>query len=144
MIPIFVMTIETCRAGRRATAIRGGVVEGSFRTEPFSIFLHREDSEPVCVALRSRLAPTQPFLSPRTSRRRPTAVRAWRSGVELSRSDRVLPATIVAPRCDLASRSIRRPGGDPCQEQSGGRQAVGFRRTNGFDKNQRGVWEHLI
>ncbi len=53
------------------------------------------------------------------------------------------PATIVAIRCDVASRPTVSRVGFQRRKQSGGQQADGFRRTIGFDKNQRGVWEHL-
>src|SRR5690606_27260816 len=125
----------------RPTAWRGVVAGGSGLHKPFSIFLHREDSEPDRVALRNRLAPTQPFSSLTVACSRPTECQANRS---FRSESEVLcpPATIAAPRCGLTSRSTVFLKGTPRRKQLGGRQADGFRRTISFDKNQRGVWEH--
>jgi hypothetical protein len=143
MIPIINPTIEPCGEIRRPAADHVGVAVEGMPTKPHPIFLHREDSEPVRVALRSRLAPTQQFSSLRATRRRPTAVRVNRSANLNTGMQTVLPATFVASRCDFASRSYVFPENDMRWKQIGGLQTIGFRRTNGFDKNQRGVWEYL-
>lgn len=141
MDSIFATTIvkTTDRPGLPGCGGIGGVRE---KLEPISIFLHREDSEPERVAIRNRLAPTQPFSSLTILGGRPTGCRPNRS----FRSDpgTLIPsATIAASRCGFTSRSIASPGGTPWRKQTGGRKADGFRRTIGFVKNQRGVWEHL-
>ncbi|HBJ34025.1 MAG TPA: hypothetical protein DDZ51_04520 [Planctomycetaceae bacterium] len=110
----------------------------------FTIFLHREDSKPDRVALRNRLAPTQSFSSLTFSWNRPTDLQAgssFRSGPE---TFVVQWSTIAASQCSFARRSIGFLGSITKRGQAGGLQADGFRRTISFDKNQRGVWEHLI
>lgn len=142
MALIFVATIDQPTVRRRPAAPWGKVAGGWNCHTPFSFFLHREDSEPDRVALRNRLAPTQPF-SPLTSAgSRPTECQVNRS----FRSESVVfspPATIAAPRCGFTSRSTAQLASTSGRKQLGGRQADGFRRTIGFDKNQRGVWEYL-
>jgi len=144
MAPIFAMTIETPITGSRPTATRDAIVDGLKETKPFIYFLHREDSEPDRVALRNRLAPTQSFSSLTSTWIRPTDIqadRSFRSGPETLIE---LSSTIVAQTCHIARRSIKSLESNQRQGQAGGRQADGFRRTIGFGKNQRGVWEHLI
>ena len=144
MAPIFQQNIETPIPSDRPTADRNAIVHDVKATEPFTIFLHREDSEPDRVALRNRLAPTQSFSSLTFSWNRPTDLqvsRSFRSGPETLV---VQLSTISAPTCGFARRSIGFLGSNQKRGQAGGLQADGFRRTIGFDKNQRGVWEHLI
>lgn len=109
----------------------------------FPFFIHREDSEPDRVASRNRLAPTQPLSSSTTMSTLPTELDvncSFRSGLELNLRSR---ATVVATCCDFASRSQNALGDTPRRQQPGGRQTDGFRRTIGYEKNQRGVREHL-
>jgi hypothetical protein len=111
--------------------------------EPFTFFIHREDSEPDRVASRNRLAPTQPLPSSTTASTLPTefdVTCSFRSGLEIVLRSR---ATVVATCCDFASRSQASLGETPRRQQPGGRQTDGFRRTIGYEKNQRGVREHL-
>lgn len=144
MAPIFQSNIETPVASGRPTADRS-VIDGLMEaTEPFTIFLHREDSEPDRVAIRNRLAPTQSFSSLMFSWNRPTdsqVDRPFRSGPE---AQSVQWSTIAASPCGFARRTNGFLGSNRKRGQKGGLQADGFRRTIGFDKNQRGVWEHLI
>jgi hypothetical protein len=143
MIPIIAMTIETCDPMRRPTASRGEVARWGSCRLPINVFHHREDSEPVVVAKRSRLAPTQPFPSVRTARPLPTVCQDQCSSSRVLAKPIALPSTFVASRCDLARWPNRSAEQSQSWELIVGRQAVGFRRTNGFDKNQRGVWEYL-
>jgi hypothetical protein len=144
MAPIFQPNIETPIASGRPTANRNVIVHPVNAAKPITIFLHREDSEPDRVALRNRLAPTQSFSSLTCSWNRPTDFqvdRSFRSGPE---TQVVQVSTIAASRCGFARRSIGFLGSNQKRGQAGGLQADGFRRTISFDKNQRGVWEHLI
>ena len=110
---------------------------------PFTFFIHREDSEPERVAPRNRLAPTQPLTSSTTAQACPTeldVVCLFRSSSKfLLRS----LATVVADSCDFASRPAGALGDTPRRKLPGGRQTDGYRRTIGYEKNQRGVREHL-
>lgn len=144
MAPIFNQNIETPIASSIPNAKRNAIVHQVKAIKPFTIFLHREDSEPDRVALRNRLAPTQSFSSLTFSWDRPTDIQAessFRSGPE---THVVHLSTIAASRCGFARRSIGFLGSNKKRGQAGGLQADGFRRTISFDKNQRGVWEHLI
>jgi hypothetical protein len=109
----------------------------------FTFFIHREDSEPDRVASRNRLAPTQPLTSSTSAKARPTeptADRLFRSSLMSFLRSR---ATVVATCCDFASRPEDALRDTPRRRQQGGRQIDGYRRTIGYDKNQRGVREHL-
>ncbi len=144
MAPIFQPNIETPIASGRPTANRNAIAHQVKAAKSFTIFLHREDSEPDRVALRNRLAPTQSFSSLTFSWNRPTdfqAGRSFRSGPETLVAQW---STIAASRCSFARRSIGFPVSNRKRGQAGGLQADGFRRTISFGKNQRGVWEHLI
>ena len=144
MAPIFQQNIETPVPSGRPTADRNAIVHDVKATKPFTIFLHREDSEPDRVALRNRLAPTQSFSSLTSTWNRPTDFqvdRSLRSGPETLV---VQLSTIAASQCGFARRSNGFLGSNNQRGQAGGLQADGFRRTIGFNKNQRGVWEHLI
>lgn len=142
MASIFVPTIAQPTALRRPAAPWGKNAGDRELHKPFSFFLHREDSEPDRVALRNRLAPTQPFSPLTIASSRPTECQAYRSFRSESAVSRP-PATIAAQACGFTSRSIARLESTSKRKQLGGRQADGFRRTIGFDKNQRGVWEYL-
>src|SRR5690606_15136893 len=132
MVPSFMTSIEQPPATRTPNVRRGSIARQVNLPKPLTFFLHREDSEPDRVALRNRLAPTQPFSSLSIACNRPTecqADRSFRSGP----TTLATRATIAAPRCDLASLAPAYPVSTPRREQLGGRQADGFRRTIGFD-----------
>ncbi len=111
--------------------------------KPFTFFIHREDSEPERVASRNRLAPTQPLTLSTTAATCPIKSKVNRS----NRSEPKLfirsLATVVADRCDFASRSAYTLVDTQKRQHLGGRQTDGFRRTIGYEKNQRGVREYL-
>lgn len=144
MAPIFNSNIETPIASGIPNAKRNAIAQLVKAIKPFTIFLHREDSEPDRVALRNRLAPTQSFSSLTFTWDRPTDIqadRSFRSGLEIFIAQL---STIAAFQCCFARRSIGFLESNKKRGQAGGLQADGFRRTISFDKNQRGVWEHLI
>ncbi len=111
--------------------------------ELFPFFIHREDSEPDRVAPRNRLAQTQPLSTSTSLCVCPTEYAKPCLFRSSSFSSRWSMATVVAMRCDVASR----PGSDgkdtPSRQQQEGRQTDGFRRTISREKNSRGVRENL-
>jgi len=137
MLSSFTLMIESTTAKPAAGTFSDEI------TEPFTYFIHREDSEPDRVAPRNRLAPTQPLPSSPFALTRPTESEVnglFRSSLKyINRSK----ATVVAPTCDFASRPTCASGDTPRRQLLGGRQTDGFRRTISYDKNQRGVREHL-
>jgi len=137
MISNFIPMIESTTAKFAAGAFADEM------TKPFTFFIHREDSEPDRVASRNRLAPTQLLTSSTFALACPTESEAnglFRSSLEFINRSR---ATVVACKCDFASRPAGALGDTPRRQLPGGRQTDGFRRTISYEKNQRGVREHL-
>lgn len=140
IIETIIATPETCGS---STAPGFEMAEEMGCSLPLPFFIHREDSEPDSVALRSRLAPTQPYSSLTFTEHRPTdnqIVRPFRSGAVSVRLhlDCLTSGSVPAGCCRRLSL------GKIIRVHQGGLRVDGFQRTINLDLNQRGVREYLI